>query len=291
MIQPLHSFYFSERLAAETEGTIALPDEEPTYDAVVICGGPGRFQDDGTRQAMQAQAGDRIICLPKDWWEWQHCQRHIYSLMPAIVENQYRGFVHDRDLIAVIPGPDHTEIYPTNDYVLIEPDRLYVQDEGAVVQERPSGILVASHALVGSQDRAKQEGWLAYEESRRLWDSPTWQEEPEYYRHRRLHAYLDGLPADVRRWARHFAETEEAPAKRVGWVQREAPTRGRIYSVPDTVDAHAGAYWLIPGHYPAGIGEGDVVHWSRNHTGVLLQVGERQLLALKAEYLEAVETE
>jgi hypothetical protein len=301
MIQPLASYYFTERLlAAPDSETLILPADEPTYDALVIAVGPGRQQDDGTQQSMQAQPGDRVVCLPKDFWEWgtEFCGV-CWGKVPCgcawqdecIVDEVHRGFIHNRDLVAVIPGPDHADIYPANDYVLIEPDRLYQEDGGNVVQVRESGILVASHTLIGGEDRAKQEGWVAYQKSRELWESEAWQAEPEYFRHRRLHAYLDGLHPEVRQWCRRFAESEEAPAKRMGWVQREAPTRGRVVDVACVAwtsgalmfDAATGINWdVMPG---------DIVRWSADHEGVLLQVGERQLLALRAEYLMAVEVE
>lgn len=330
MIQPLHSQYYAERLTADS-GPIVLPQdcEQPCYDATVIAAGPGRLQDDGTRHAMQAQAGDRIVCLPKDWWEWGTESREVYTagaMAYCLGEDQEpcwicgkmlgrkerevdyvvgpprhhefecsprhgkRGFVHDRDLVAVIPGPYHDEIYPANDYVLIEPDQLYFNEQANIVQQRPSGILIASHALVGSEERAKQEGWQRYLESQRLWDSLAWQAEPEYYRHKRLHNWLDGLEPDVRRWARHFAETEEAPHKERWMVQRDVPTRGRVVDLgPQAMDMLG--KWDEWGQWHGQLWHEATVHWSDRHTAVVLYVGERQLLALRADLLDAVECE
>lgn len=308
MIQPLGNYLYAERLVVAPDSeTIALPAtaQEMTYDLLVQAVGP---------QATQARMGDRVIIQSDAWREWNEpvkmvnrgrveygqvawgCPRcgagvRTDQQKPPTCDQHHTGFTSDADLVAVIPGPDHDEIYPANDYVLIEPDTLYMQDEGAIVQKRESGILVASHTLIGGGDHAKQEGWQAYQESRRLWDSPEWQAEPEYYRHRRLHAYLDGLHPDVRRACRKFAETEQQPAERRGWVQREAPTRGRVVEIATEAwtsgslmfDADTGVNWdVMPG---------DTVHWSGRHTALVLQVGDRQLLALKAGYLDAVEVE
>ncbi len=319
MIQPQGSFYFCERLLAIPESdTIVIPgaDEDLTYDCLVIAAGEGRLNDDGARATMQACVGDRVIVEPRHFWEWQgedeewvtceECRPWRYEFpdddcprcntaAEVLVKNG--GFVSNSDLIAIIPGPDHSEILPAGDWVLVEPDKLYHQDEGAIVQARPSGVLVASHALHGGEEWAKQEGWVRYQESCRLWDSPAWQAEPEYpFRHRRLHNWIDGLHPDVRRWALQYGrEEQEDPGKsRRMWVRKEVPTRGRVVKLGPGLIRSDGERWLGAWYredngLTLGLWPGDVVYWQAAHTGLLLSVAGRQLLALKADVLMAVE--
>jgi chaperonin GroES len=65
-IRPLHDRVLVKRLESNEEqvrGGIIIPDtaKEKPQEAEVVAVGPGKFQDNGERQAMDVKAGDRIL--------------------------------------------------------------------------------------------------------------------------------------------------------------------------------------------------------------------------------------
>jgi len=64
-IRPLHDRVLVKRIEQEEQirGGIIIPDtaKEKPQEAEVVAVGPGKMQDDGSRQAMDVKAGDRIL--------------------------------------------------------------------------------------------------------------------------------------------------------------------------------------------------------------------------------------
>lgn len=64
-IRPLHDRVLVKRLEAEEQvrGGIIIPDtaKEKPQEAEVMAIGPGKANDDGSRQAMDVSVGDRIL--------------------------------------------------------------------------------------------------------------------------------------------------------------------------------------------------------------------------------------
>lgn len=64
-IRPLHDRVVCKRLEREEQvrGGIIIPDtaKEKPQEAEVVAVGPGRLQDDGSRQPMDVKEGDRIL--------------------------------------------------------------------------------------------------------------------------------------------------------------------------------------------------------------------------------------
>ncbi len=64
-IRPLHDRVVVQRIDAQEEvrGGIIIPDtaKEKPQEAEVIAVGPGKMSDNGTRQAMDVKAGDRVL--------------------------------------------------------------------------------------------------------------------------------------------------------------------------------------------------------------------------------------
>ena len=65
-IRPLHDRVLVKRLESDEEqvrGGIIIQDtaKEKPQEAEVVAVGPGKFQDNGERQAMDVKAGDRIL--------------------------------------------------------------------------------------------------------------------------------------------------------------------------------------------------------------------------------------
>lgn len=265
---------------AVSEGGILLPEQvrETVYDGVVLAGGPGRLLDNGRVWPMQAQVGDRVVVQRSAFVEYDPERR--------------LGFVEDADLVAVIPGPDHCELRPCGDYVFVELDRLYQSVDGAAVQVRESGVLMASVALTGGEEWAEREGRLAYEESKWLWDV-KWREEPEYFRHRKLHEYLDGLHPDVRRVAIRLAENEQNDRRfERQWVKREVALRGKLVDFGPGRVRRSGFRERtdveLDALTKARVDESPV-HLDAAHVGVELSDGTRNLLAIQSRFIAAVE--
>ena len=64
-IRPQHDRVLVKRIEQEEQirGGIIIPDtaKEKPQEAEVVAVGPGKMQDDGSRQAMDVKAGDRIL--------------------------------------------------------------------------------------------------------------------------------------------------------------------------------------------------------------------------------------
>jgi chaperonin GroES len=64
-IRPLHDRVVCKRLerSEQIKGGIIIPDtaKEKPQEAEVVAVGPGRLQDDGSRQPMDVTQGDRIL--------------------------------------------------------------------------------------------------------------------------------------------------------------------------------------------------------------------------------------
>ena len=64
-IRPLHDRVLVKRIEEEEQvrGGIIIPDtaKEKPQEAEVVAVGPGKLQDDGSRQPMDVSAGDRIL--------------------------------------------------------------------------------------------------------------------------------------------------------------------------------------------------------------------------------------
>lgn len=64
-IRPLHDRVLVKRLEVgeEVRGGIIIPDtaKEKPQEAEIIAVGPGKLNDDGSRQPMDVKAGDRVL--------------------------------------------------------------------------------------------------------------------------------------------------------------------------------------------------------------------------------------
>ena len=64
-IRPLHDRVLIKRIDSEEQvrGGIIIPDtaKEKPQEAEVVAVGPGKIQDDGSRQPMDVAAGDRVL--------------------------------------------------------------------------------------------------------------------------------------------------------------------------------------------------------------------------------------
>ena len=64
-VRPLHDRVLVKRLEEEeqVQGGIIIPDsaKEKPQEAEVVAVGPGKFQDNGERAAMDVSAGDRVL--------------------------------------------------------------------------------------------------------------------------------------------------------------------------------------------------------------------------------------
>jgi len=64
-VRPLHDRVLVKRLEIEEQvrGGIIIPDtaKEKPQEAEVVAVGPGKLQEDGSRQPMDVNAGDRVL--------------------------------------------------------------------------------------------------------------------------------------------------------------------------------------------------------------------------------------
>jgi len=152
--RPRDTNYLVELLAPETKtaGGIFLPDsaQENWEDAIILRCGPGMFDETDTRslgEALWCERGERIVFHQKDY-------RPFYT-------GSRQGVVADEAVICIIAGD---EIYPANDWVLIEPAG-FEESAGPIalpeeLQSRPNcgvvlawgpGTLQRAGALAGSR--------------------------------------------------------------------------------------------------------------------------------------------
>jgi len=120
----------------ETEGGLALPEvaQGNRSDAIVLAAGEGRKFENNERHLMNAQAGDRVVFLP-------HALREL---------EPREGCVHDAELLAVLPGPDHMAIVPANSYLLVKPDRDEATFDGGLIVKPDSARKQPCHGVVVS---------------------------------------------------------------------------------------------------------------------------------------------
>ncbi len=277
MIQPLGSLYFVKLLDApeQTAGGIFLPEEARTQplDGEVVAAGPGETLPSGARYPMQAKVGDRVV--------FERC-----DFVPL---EGHEGFIADSRLVAVIPGPEQDCVLPAGDYVFLLPERK------EAIRETEGGVLVAAHSLAGQDATAKRRGDELHAEFVKLEQTQAWREAPsEYYRHRICWDYLDGLTP----WEREaLGEAIRRGGKASHWrayvpgVVSEPVRSGTVADVgPGVVqpDGSRGPRQRIIDLHQCF---DDRVYLDREYHGVSVCDGTHNLLAVKARFLAAVETD
>jgi chaperonin GroES len=274
-MRPIGNYLLARPVEPERHvGVIALPDSAvlEVQDALVTAVGPGRLLDSGRHYPLQARVGDRVV----------YCQHHV----KAHVDGQL--LLDDRDLVAILPGPDHTEIHPANDYVFVLPD--------AAPTQTASGLLLSTHSMAGAEV-----GDL--ETRNRLLD--TW-------RHLRAKWMRDGEPFSEqvrlgKNWVkglkpqeqRLFAEVLQEDQAEAYVDQRtlealRPPRRvvpvvtGRLLDVGPGKVIRSGDRWSLGmlDHLEAAISTGRVV-WDRQHQATDVFVDGQRLIALQAKYVQA----
>lgn len=291
MIRPYGSRYYVRLLEPEREtaGGIALPETavEPVHDALVLAVGPGDLLVNGERSPMQAQVGDRVICEPLDFYDL----------------GDGTGFVADSRLVARIPGPEHDCVLAANDYVLLEPER-----KGRV-ELSAGGVAVAHYAIAGQDARSKRRGDELHDEFVKLEETERWKLAPsEYERHRICWDFLHGLAV----WEREaLGEAIKRNGRASQWRNMIPWRRCPEVRCGTVVDVGAGTVmkdgWRDPlpltwnasqfssdafaGHLipSRNGGVGARVHLDREYRAVSVFDGARELLAVRACYLAAVE--
>lgn len=203
MITPLGSTYYCARAShtGKLGNGLIMPEtaRESFFDCLVISAGPGRVQDDGKRQEMQAETGDRILCDPASF---QHYEPG--AALPT------HGFVNDAHLLGVIRAPDFRALEPAGEWVLIDPD----PREDLKLSE--GGILVASSSLPGEAERRKERGYELVSEYAALLQSQRYQEQPSAYdQHEMERVFIEALSApDYECFAEALKEQRKKHAQR-----------------------------------------------------------------------------
>lgn len=189
MLVPIqHYLVVFEEPETETASGIALPKPDywkPCQGTVV--GLPAILPE----EPLQAGRGDSIICAPEKVC-WHDFPRE--------------GFVKDEDLLAIqVEEPGDAgfdwQTYPARGWVAICQDQDFDQvAEGVAVRETKSGVLVARGDRVpGAEVKLRRRGEELYRELVDLGYNPKLLEQPsEYYRHRVVWDFLDGLTGDER---------------------------------------------------------------------------------------------
>lgn len=77
-------------------------------DAVVLGVGPGRIFNTGIEQTLFAEEGDRVVFIASDF-------------TPVDGPAGRQGFVRDENLVAILRAPDHLDVEPANEYLLVKP--------------------------------------------------------------------------------------------------------------------------------------------------------------------------
>lgn len=283
-----NTYYHVRLLQAEdrTEGGILIPEtaRDDVTDGIVLDAGPGKPLDGGGYYPMQAAVGDRVV-VPK----------HFFFYMGAD-----DGFVADEHLAARIPGPDHEEILPANDYALIEPDLMprFKKSEGG-------RVLVASFSLPGRDVRLGFRGREILGELRFMQQQPWFTEMPYEDQIRKVHDVMDGLSPEERAALGDAIQEEQSGQRRTlhrPIIQYEKPNSGRIVAFgPGKVNRKGERELQRPSCYKEehsilpqkswplrDLQEGDRVYWDAQSVFVSMSDGERNLLALPVQHLCAV---
>lgn len=94
-IRPLHDRVLAKRIetSEEVRGGIIIPDtaKEKPQEAEVVAVGPGKFDDDGKRIALDVKAGDRVL-IGK------------YSGSEVKLDNDDFVILREDEILAVIEG-------------------------------------------------------------------------------------------------------------------------------------------------------------------------------------------
>lgn len=271
MTRPVHNYLLAERLESETEiGGLHLPDTAKweTYDALVTAAGPGRLLDNGTLAPLLARVGDRVVF-----------QKH--QIRTALDAERKRVIVSDADLVAVIPGPDHAELLPAGEYVFVTPDRRET--------ERPSGVIVAHESVGGARPRELLRRNELMEEYENLRARMEREREPQDEQVRKVTRWGQGLSPDDKRLVQDFLMYGEASEET---IKTSKPPRRSFFGVQGTLVAVGPGKVERDGRrvpLPGALAAGQRVAWDKQHEAVELYCGGEMVLALKHEYLAAVE--
>lgn len=271
---PVGNIIIARELASErvTAGGLCIPDVAvpDSQDAICESVGPGRVLDNGARYPVQARPGDRCV----------YQKFHVRTEIDGAV------LLDDKDLVALIPGPDHAELFPANDYVFVVPD--------PVETVRPSGVLVATTALksgstrelerrneliitwLNLRDRWEREGYPLDEQSRlaRRWGSGLNDNDKRLMQD----ALKDGVEEAL--------VSDSALDSMRALVNVPRPCYGRLQAVgPGAVGADGRRKSLEPALGP--ILETGRCVWAKKYAACeLFSAGER-VLAIRAQFLEA----
>ncbi len=275
--QPVGSYYLVRFLEAETEsaGGIALPETAlpDVQSALVLAHGSGPVLANGRRYPMQGAVGDVVVS-----------QSFRFERMDG------QAFLADESLVALQrwDGEGHGALQAAGDWVLVRPDGAKQVDAEtrATVQARESGVLVACASVGGGHLREQQRGDEIVRELEALVRTEAFRQQPsEFYRHRMIHDYLDGLC----QWELQALGTA---------LKRKGETNWRHY-VPPRPLARASAGVVVsvgPGRVlrdgtrrPPGVRPGDRVHFDRQFQAVALLSEGDSLWAVREQFLAAVE--
>ncbi len=265
-----HHLYV-RRLPAETtlaDGALALPEayQIPPTDYEVLAVGPGRLSESGVCVEQQAEVGDRVIV---------EAGQAFYK---PYTEDDNEGFVADHDLVAVLPGPVHTVLWPANDYVLLSPD----------LPEPPrEGIVRSVRSLLSGGDRMEQRGWdllddwHAYVEAYRVkWEQrhvPFPEEVALSIRFRKaLTGDEDRALAAAALAARRG---EERPRAKPRAYPYRAPVSGRVLEVGPGRPSASGP------RLPVRVERGARVYFEREHRAVHLALDGVPMLLMREQFL------
>lgn len=282
MIRPYGSLYLVRLLEApdSTDTGIFLPEtaREPIFDALVLAAGPGHWLPNGERAPLQARVGDRVVFQRPDF----------VPLEPG----GDTGFVADSRLVALIPGPEHTEVRPAGDWVFLVPER-----SGRLAASE-GGVLVAHYSLAGQDATALRRGDELHAEFVALEKTEAWRDAPtEFDRHKICHDYLEALSPWELEALGEAIERRGAASKWKAYVPLCKPPEvkaGTLHSWGPGRLLPSGKRGLGVAALQPGVDLGILVneprvHLDRQYRGVNLSDGQRNLLAVPAGSIAAVE--
>ena len=275
MNRPLGNYLLARPVEPERHsGVIALPDcavLEPN-DAVVEAVGPGRILNSGKPYPMQVRAGDRVV----------YCKHHVKAHMDGCL------LLDDRDLVAVLPGPDHSELHPANDYVFVLPD--------AAPTESAGGILLTHHSMAGGEVGDLERRNQLLDTWRRMRAKWVKDQEPEQEQIRLGKNWVKGLKSDEQRLFVEALKEDQSEAfvdqrtfDALRPPRRPVPvTKGKLLDVGPGTVTRQGHRWELGmlDHLEAAIRAG-VVIWDRQHEATDVYVDGQRLVAIKAQYVQA----
>lgn len=270
---PLHSYLLARPLKMERHiGDILLPDiaVEESQDALIEQVGPGRVLNNGARYPVQARPGDRCV----------YQKFHVRTEVDGAV------LLDDKDLVALIPGPDHAEMFPANDYVFVVPD--------PVETVRPSGVLVATTALKSGSTRElerRNELIITWLDLRDRWEREGY---PLDERLRLVHRWAGTLTAGDKRLMQEALKdgvedalvSDSALDSMRALVNVPRPCYGRLQAVGPGAVGPDGRRKSLESALGPILETGRCV-WANKYAACeLFSAGER-VLAIRAQFLEA----